>query len=493
MALRQILITRKLAELEEEKTAKLAEREKITERRAAWKEREKRATEALREMNDKSTKEEKDAFEDEVKEIEDQDKEIADAEEEADNIIEEIEEKIEDLKEELETIEERAKKANQKRTVITKIAKREGEKTKMNRFTPEYRDRCGDLASRAEVKEFLRDMRDMATRGITNTTLTVPVVMLPTLRDRIDTYSKLTPFVNVKPIRGTGKQNIIGSAPEAVWTETLGKFNELTFNIAQEVMDGHKVAGYIPVPNPYLQDSDEDLAALVMDMLGQAIGLAKDKAILYGTGSNMPIGIVPRLVAATSPTWWGTNAPTFTNLSTSNVGKLSAASVTGIKVLQEAFKVLGKIKPKYNTADESVFWAMSHSTWMNVKVETMSLNSAGAVVAGVSDEMPILGGKVVELDFMPDNVIVGGYGGHYLLGERNEIELRKSEHVRFLEDQTVFAGVARYDGRPLAGEAFAAFSLTTTAVSGTAVTFATDSANATQTTPSNPGQGTGDT
>ena len=88
MALRQILITRKLAELEEEKTAKLAEREKITERRATWKEREKRAAEALREMNDKSTKEEKDAFEDEVKEIEDQDKEIAEAEEEADNIIE---------------------------------------------------------------------------------------------------------------------------------------------------------------------------------------------------------------------------------------------------------------------------------------------------------------------------------------------------------------------------------------------------------------------
>lgn len=491
MALRQILITRKLSELETEKAAKIAEKEGITARRAAWEERERRAEEALREMNDKTTKEEKEAFEKEAAEIAAEDEEINEAEENADNLIKEIEEKINDLKEELDTIEERAKRANKKTNAPTvKKTKREGEKTNMNRFTPEYRDRCGDLASHAEVKEFLRDMRDIATRGITNTTLTVPVVMLPTLRDRIDTYSKLTPFVNVKPIRGTGKQNIIGSAPEAVWTETLGKFNELTFNIAQEVMDGHKVAGYIPVPNPYLQDSDEDLAALVMDMLGQAIGLAKDKAILYGTGSNMPVGIVPRLVAASSPAWWGTNAPTFTNLSTSNVGKLSATSVTGIKVLQEAFKVLGKIKPKYNTADESVFWAMSHSTWMNVKVETMSLNSAGAVVAGVSDEMPILGGKVVELNFMPDNVIVGGYGGHYLLGERNEIELRKSEHVRFLEDQTVFAGVARYDGRPLAGEAFAAFSLTTTAVSGTAVTFATDSANATQTTPSNPSQGT---
>ena len=50
--------------------------------------------------------------------------------------------------------------------------------------------------------------------------------------------------------------------------------------------------------------------------------------------------------------------------------------------------------------------------------------------------------------------------------------------MKFLDDQTVFAGVARYDGRPIAGEAFAAFSLNTTAVSGTAVTFAQDTANA---------------
>ena len=35
-----------------------------------------------------------------------------------------------------------------------------------------------------------------------------------------------------------------------------------------------------------------------MTMLGQSIGLALDKAIVYGTGVKMPLGIVTRLAQA---------------------------------------------------------------------------------------------------------------------------------------------------------------------------------------------------
>ena len=71
---------------------------------------------------------------------------------------------------------------------------------------------------------------------------------------------------------------------------------------------------------------------------------------------------------------------------------------------------------------------------------------------------------------------MGGYGSAYLLGERRGIELDSSVHAKFTDDVTVFRGKARYDGIPVAGESFAAFSLSTTAVTNSA-TFATDSAN----------------
>jgi len=95
--------------------------------------------------------------------------------------------------------------------------------------------------------------------------------------------------------------------------------------------------------------------------------------------------------------------------------------------------------------------------------------------------MPIIGGDVVELDFIPDNVIIGGYGSLYMLAEREGVTLAMSEHVQFIEDNTVFKGIARYDGRPVFGEAFVAINIDQTqgaaAPLANAVTFAPDAAN----------------
>lgn len=475
MALRQILITRKLAELEAEQKELQSKIGAVAARRSTWQTREAAAVAALDEINGETSEEDRKAFETETAEIEAEDKAIS--EEEAANTERSsaIDAEINNLKNELNDIEKRAKQSEKKPTEAN-ITIQRGD-TYMDKFTPEYRSRIAQYCERDDVKTFVENARGIM-RGVSNANLTVPSVLLPAIRERISTYSKLLPVVTLKAIRGEGKQNIIGSAPEAVWTDALGKFNELSFDVAQITVDGEKVAGYIPVPNPYIQDSDEDLAALVTDMLGQAIGRAIDKAIIYGTGANMPVGIIPRLVATAAPTWWGTKAPAFTNLSATHVGKQSATSVKEAALVKEMLKVLATTKPLYNMGDETRTWIMNPTTWASIKIDTLNNDAAGALVAGMQNTMPVLGGKVIELDFMPDNVVVGGYMGHYLLGERHGVELRKSEHVKFIEDETVFAGVARYDGRPVAGEAFAAFSLTTTAVSGTAVTFAADSANA---------------
>mgnify|MGYP002672431999 CR=1 FL=1 len=480
MALRQILITRRLKEIETERAILNADIAAVSERRVKWQAREAAAVAALEEINDDTPAEERAAFENETKEIEAEDAAIRADEEKNTARTADMDAEEKKLRDELSEIETRAARSEKQTPAEPKTKEKtmRGDIT-MDRYNAEYRAKIADAWKDEGVRRWVDETCNLAIRGITNTSLAVPTVMLPILRERITNYSKLMPLVTVKAITGEGKQNIIGAAPEAVWTDTEGKFNELAFKLTQVKMAGEKVAGYIPVPNPYLQDSSEDLAALVVDMLGQAIGLAIDKAILYGTGTNMPVGIVPRLVAATSPTWWGAStAPAFTNLSATHVGKQSATSVTGNALLKEMLKILGTVKNVYNMGGEEKTWVMNPATWASIKVDTLASNAAGALVAGVNNTMPILGGNVVELTFMPENVIVGGYFGQYLLGERRGVEIRKSEHVKFLDDQTVFAGVARYDGRPIAGEAFAAFSLNSTAVSGTAVTFAEDTANA---------------
>lgn len=472
MALKQLLIARRISELEAERQSLTAEYVEISGRREKWREREAAAVSALEEIDETTGAEERAAFEAETREIATLDTELCELEEKNSERVSAVDSELEALRSELSEIENRSK--THKVTSKTTVTKGENE---MNIYNiPEYRSACREAARSDGGARFLEDVKAIM-RGVSNVKLTVPTVMLPIVRERIGNYSKLKSLVNLKPIRGEGRQPILGAAPEAVWTETAGAFNELALDVAMVNLDGAKVAGMIPVPNPYLEDSNEDLAAIVLDYLGQSIGLALDKAIIYGTGKNMPVGIVTRLTQTTSPSWWDANAPAFTNLSASNVGKLSATSVTGTAAITEMLKILRKTKATYNVGNEERTWIMNQATWDGLKIDTLATNSAGAIVAGLDDRMPIIGGKVVTLEFIPDNVVVGGYLGHYTLGERAGVELRRSEHYRFGQDQTTFAGVARYDGKPISGEAFAAFSLSTTAISGTAVTFAEDTAN----------------
>lgn len=92
--------------------------------------------------------------------------------------------------------------------------------------------------------------------------------------------------------------------------------------------------------------------------------------------------------------------------------------------------------------------------------------------------MPVIGGEIVTLSFMPENMIVGGYGDMYLLAERAGTKLEQSEHVMFIEDNTVFKGTGRYDGKPAIPEAFVAIGINGTAPSAEGITFAEDKANA---------------
>jgi hypothetical protein len=123
---------------------------------------------------------------------------------------------------------------------------------------------------------------------------------------------------------------------------------------------------------------------------------------------------------------------------------------------------------------------MNETTHTKLLAAAVTINAAGAIVAGVGNTMPVLGGDIEILDFVPDNVIVGGYFDLYLLAERAGAKFATSEHVRFLQDQTVFKGTARYDGVPVIAEAFVAIGINGTTPSAENVAFAPDKANEVQ-------------
>ena len=337
------------------------------------------------------------------------------------------------------------------------------------------------LIEREDVKGWLTDVRGcmQEKRALTNVGLTIPEVMLGLLRENVIVYSKLYRHVTVRPVGGTARQLIMGTVPEAIWTDCCANLNELTLGFNDLEMDCFKVGGFFAVCNANLEDSDLDLAAELLSALGQAIGLALDKAILYGRNASgtqkMPFGVVSRLVQTEEPTGYPATARAWADLHTSNVITISAANSTGIKLFQSIVTASGAIKGKYSRGEKT--WIMNEATYTALTAEAMAVNAAGAIVSGMGATMPVLGGDVEVLSFIPDNVIIGGYFDLYVLAERAGQKFAQSEHVRFLQDQTVFKGTARYDGAPAIAEGFAAIGIKGTTPTA-AMTFPTDTANA---------------
>lgn len=333
------------------------------------------------------------------------------------------------------------------------------------------------IVDRDDVKDFLTRLRSMKghTRDITGAELTIPIVFLDLIAENMFRYSKLLNRVRVRNVNGQARQTIAGTVPEAVWTEMCGAINELTFVFNQVTLDGFKVAGFIPVCNSVLEDNDINLSGWIIEMISESIGLAMDKAILYGKGaaSNMPLGIVTRLAQSTQPENYPANAPAWVDLHTSNILKVdsSQAAVTFWAALA---LVAGNTYTKY--ARGTQFWAMNSKTLATLKSKLITFSASGELLARFNGVMPIIDGDVDILEFMPDGDIVGGYGDLYLLAMRSGMTIESGREVQFIQDNTVFKGKQRADGQPVIPGAFVAININNTSVT-TALTFAADTAN----------------
>lgn len=472
MALRQIMLSRKIEQKKQELAA-------LREKDADFQTREDALTQAIEEAQ---TEEEQKTVEEEVEKF--------DTEKTAhDESKEKLEAEIGDLEAELEAAEvdppapaerhdnkEKKVRTNVMRTDVN-IRSLPMSKRAFDALPADLRE---SIVQRDDVKAFLAQLRSMkgATRAIQGGELEIPVVFLDLISENMYRYSKLLNRVRVRSVPGQARQTIAGTVPEAVWTEMCGAINELTFVFNQITLDGYKVAGYIPVCNSLLEDtvSNLDLASWIIEMLSEAIGLAEDKAILYGKGSaaHMPLGIVTRLAQDAQPAGYPANAPAWVDLSDTNIIKIDGTALTGAQFWSQLALAAGNTFTRYSRGNQ--FWAMNSKTYAQLKSKLITFTATGDIVANLFGTLPIINGDIDILEFIPDGDIIGGYGDLYLWVDRASMQIESSREVQFIQDNTVFRGKSRADGAPIIPGAFVAININNTNVT-TVMDFAADTAN----------------
>ncbi len=276
MALKQLMLRKKLEAATAEAANHRSKRAALDERQTALQTREATAEAALNELNADSTPEERAAVEQEANAIETEqvalNTEVTAHEAEQTR----LDEVVSGLEAEVQQLDERSAPPIETKPALPEQRSRKdttgmGIRTKFYDMTHEERSA---FFAREEIKTFLSQIRSSCqTRGVSNTTLTIPDVMLEVLRDHMTQYSKLVKHVNLKRVKGKARQNIMGAIPEAVWIEAVGTLNELDLTLNQIEVDGYMIGGWIPISNVYLEDSDLNLGAEIMDALGKAIGL----------------------------------------------------------------------------------------------------------------------------------------------------------------------------------------------------------------------------
>lgn len=458
MALRVLMTKKKLDTAKKSLEDLRSQREEFEKRES---EIEKAIEEALTEEEKKVVEEEIDKHEAEKAGLDEKEKALSDE-------VTELEKELADLETEQEKEPEVKEVPKEEERKVVKTM----ETRKFFNMNPQERDA---FFAREDVKSYLNEVRSAIRekRALTNVGLTIPEVFMGLIRENLIDYSKLYKYVDVRKIGGSGRAVIQGSISEAVWTECCANLNELSLGWNDVELDCYRLAGFYTVCNANLEDSDIDLASELIRALSQAIGLALDKAILYGTNVKMPLGIITRLVQTEAPADYPATARAWVDLHTSNI-KSIPANTTGAALIAAIITAFGNAKGKYSRGTK--VWVMNELTYTNLVAASVSVDASGAIVAGVNGQMPVIGGNIEVLDFIPDNVIIGGYFDLYLLAERAGAKFMTSEHVKFLQDQTVFKGTARYDGEPAIAEAFVAIGLNGVTPNAT-MTFAADSAN----------------
>lgn len=318
----------------------------------------------------------------------------------------------------------------------------QGGETRMRENKFETRAQMLARLNQPEVREFYSTVAKAVKdkRAITDTDIVIPDAVISMIQQRLGDYSTLYREVNVETLNGPGRIIMDGAIPEAIWTEMCDPVEELASGFSQTELDGFKVGGFIPVCNAILEDAMINLANFIETRLAMAIAKALDKAILIGQGASakQPLGIITALasVPAQNVDSDGTLSDIVGNMALIDDGE------DGVPVGE-------------------VIAVMKRSTYYaRIAPQTFLPTSDGRLVIQTAQSPRLPDGtRVVFSQYAPADTIVLGDFKKYLLGERRGVQLAVSTDVRFIQDQTVFKGTARYDGKPIYPEYFVVITL----------------------------------
>ena len=206
-------------------------------------------------------------------------------------------------------------------------------------------------------------------------------------------------------------------------TASAPKFKQIT-------LEANKLIGYVESSDELNNDAIVSMGGLLQDLFAQTIAFEEDAAFLTGNGVGKPLGIL--------------NAP-----ATVAVTRTTASKVGTVDLVAMIARSYGRLADKVWIVNQSVLpeiYKLKDENSNYILLPASNSSIAGALpqtVYGipviVSEKLPALGtsGDIVLADM-----------SYYLVGDRQQLTVDESIHVKFQTDEKSWRFVSRVAGQP---------------------------------------------
>jgi HK97 family phage major capsid protein len=347
--------------------------------------------------------------------------------------LESIEAETNNLIEERKSLIDKA----EKRDALIKAANEVSQPNIVEQFEERKEDNKMDVNYRSAFLRKLQGLESKLTpeeRALVTASAVIPTETLNAIVEKLEQNSVLLPHVTRLNIPGNVSIPVENAKNEAAWVAMGTAATDASDSFSAVTLAAHKLIKTIEIGADVEAMSIDAFEAFIVDALAKKIARAIENAILNGTGSGQPTGL---LLAGQV-----TQSETYTKLG---------------MVYGDILKIVAKLPTAYHKGAK---WVFTRAVFFQEVLGIVD-DEGRPIVLPLSVEggpqFTLLGYPVIINDFVPlDNGLFGNFE-YYAVNFAKQIEVAKDSSVGFRTASHVYRGLALADGKPLLAEAFVKF------------------------------------
>lgn len=287
----------------------------------------------------------------------------------------------------------------------------------------------------AYLKELMgKELTEVEERALTTAQnsagAVVPTTTLNKIIDKLVQTSVLFGKVSVSYIAGNVSFAVADVKNDASWKVEGADGTPADDTVKTVTLSGYELIKLAEISAAAKAMTIDAFESYIVEEIGRKMGIAMENAILNGTGSGQPTGLL--------------KAGEITN-----VGTFTKAGMT----YGDVVALLAKLPTMYHT---NACLSMNRDLFFKEVAGLVDSNKKPIVVQDVQSQLKfnVLGYPVIIDDYMPADTIILGDFSYYKLNFSQAPQIESDKSAGFKSGKTIYRGLAVVDGKPALAEAF---------------------------------------